>query len=226
MEAVRDDEGVIVDFVYVEANEAAVVYNQPLDPIGARLLQHFPGHEGGGLFVAYCGVVESGEPLVLDEFEYRNEIHGTELYYDIRAVKLGDAISLTWRDVSDRHDRVRQISERATHDPLTGLVNRTGILEELERALSTSLRSGRPTGVLLVDLDPLQVRQRLARPWRRRRASWARPPGALPARSTQTTWSARRGGDEFVVVIRGVDETGRCGAAPGQRIVAAFRVAL
>ena len=221
MEAVRDDAGVISDFVYVEANEAAVAYNQPFEPVGASLLQNFPGHEDGGLFAAYCAVVETGEPLVLDEFGYPNEVHGEERYYDIRAVKLGDAISLTWRDVSDRHDRVRQITERATHDPLTGLVNRTGILEELDRALSTSARSGRPTAVLLVDLDHFKyVNDSLGHAVGDRVLCAAAERLVAAVRGGDLV--GRLGGDEFVVVMRDLDdEADAVGTA--QRLVVAFR---
>jgi diguanylate cyclase (GGDEF)-like protein/PAS domain S-box-containing protein len=221
MEAVRDEGGAIVDFVYVEANETAVAYNQPLDPVGARLLEHFPGHTAAGLFAAYCAVVESGEPLVLDEFEYLNEIHGKELYYDIRAVKLGDAISLTWRDVSDRYDRMRLITERATHDALTGLVNRTGILEELDRALNTSARSGRPTGVLLVDLDHFKyVNDSLGHAVGDRVLCSAADRLRSSVRGGDLV--GRLGGDEFVVVMRDLDDEADA-VATAQRLVSAFR---
>jgi len=42
---------------------------------------------------------------------------------------------------------------RATHDPLTGLWNRTAILDSLNRELPRAHREGRPLGILLADLD-------------------------------------------------------------------------
>lgn len=42
---------------------------------------------------------------------------------------------------------------QATHDPLTGLWNRTAILEILERELARSQRSGNTVGVMIADLD-------------------------------------------------------------------------
>jgi diguanylate cyclase (GGDEF)-like protein/PAS domain S-box-containing protein len=221
MEAERDGDGVIVDFVYVEANEAALAYNQPLDILGTRLLESLPGHAGAGLFASYRAVVECDEPLVLDDFCYPNEILEDERYYDIRAVKVVDGMSLTWRDVTERHDRVRQIAERAIHDPLTGLVNRTGILEELERSLTASARSGRPTGVLLVDLDHFKtVNDSLGH------AVGDQLLRAAAARLTDTVRGGdligRLGGDEFVVVMRDLDAEDDAVEAAG-RIVTAFR---
>jgi two-component system, cell cycle response regulator len=45
------------------------------------------------------------------------------------------------------------LREQATHDALTGLLNRGAILEALQTQLSRSAREERPAAVLLVDLD-------------------------------------------------------------------------
>ncbi len=42
---------------------------------------------------------------------------------------------------------------QATHDGLSGLWNRSAIMDILRRELSRSLRTGEPTGVILADLD-------------------------------------------------------------------------
>ena len=105
LEAVRDESGRTVDFIYTYTNDAACHYNQlPRDElIGVRLLDLFPGHSGTGLLAMYADVVDSGQPLVLDDYAYPNEILDSERRYDIRAVRVGDALSYTWRDVTDRH---------------------------------------------------------------------------------------------------------------------------
>jgi diguanylate cyclase (GGDEF)-like protein len=46
-----------------------------------------------------------------------------------------------------------EAAHRATHDPLTGLANRTLFLDQLERALAFGARYGRKTGLLFVDLN-------------------------------------------------------------------------
>ena len=45
------------------------------------------------------------------------------------------------------------LREQATHDGLTGLLNRTGILEKLDDELSRASRTGTPVSVLMADLD-------------------------------------------------------------------------
>lgn len=53
---------------------------------------------------AYRAVVETGEPLVLNDWIYPQDVlGGEERRYDVRAVRVGDGLSQTWRDVTDRY---------------------------------------------------------------------------------------------------------------------------
>ena len=113
-EAVRDETGQIVDFVYVDANSAACAYNglDYQDLVGARLLDLLPGHAGAGLLDQYAQVVETGEPLVQDDIVYAQELlGGQERHYDARAARVGDGLSYTWRDVTDRHTAAQKLAE-------------------------------------------------------------------------------------------------------------------
>ncbi len=104
--AVRDEPGAIVDFRYVDANAAACAYDRlsRRDLIGHLLLQRLPEVRQSGLFAGLCRVVETGEPLLLDGVAYESGAPGMgRPYFDMRGVKVGDGLSLTWRDVTDRH---------------------------------------------------------------------------------------------------------------------------
>lgn len=119
LKAVRDDDGQVVDFVYTQANDAALAYNQTSREtlLGSHLLELLPGHRGSGLFAHYVHTVTTGQPLVLDDFVYPNEIVASDRRYDIRAVKVGDSLSYTWRDVTERHElmeRYRMLAENAS----------------------------------------------------------------------------------------------------------------
>jgi diguanylate cyclase (GGDEF)-like protein/PAS domain S-box-containing protein len=113
LEAVRDASGTIIDFVYAETNDAACEYMQMDrdDLLGARLLDLLPGQAGSGMLAMYAEAIESGRPLRLDSFAYPHEILADERRYDISAVRIGDALSFTWRDVTDRHREATQLAE-------------------------------------------------------------------------------------------------------------------
>jgi diguanylate cyclase (GGDEF)-like protein/PAS domain S-box-containing protein len=228
LKPIRDECGDVVDFVYTDANAAALRDNaMPRDQfIGARL-GHVVSRSDVLAIVELLGrVVETGEPLVLDDHPFDPSGDGRDEHrYDVRAVRVSGEpraeVSVTWRDVTDRHDFEQRLSDLALHDPLTGLANRAALIDELRRALVSGHRSGATTSVLMMDLDRFKfvndthghgvgdelvivAADRLRRVVRG---------GDLVA---------RLGGDEFVVVMRGLadpEEAFRIGA----RIVDEFR---
>jgi hypothetical protein len=115
--AVRDDTGQVVDLEFVDANPTACAYFEmdSAELIGSRLLDLFPGHVEAGLFERYRQVVETGEPLVMDDFEYVQELLNAERRYDIRAARVADGLSVVWRDVTERHAAARRLAESEEH---------------------------------------------------------------------------------------------------------------
>lgn len=126
LQAVRDDAGKIVDFIYVDANDAGVRHDQRAreELIGSRLLDLVPGHKDG-LLQRYAQVIDTGEPLILDGIPYADEMQGgQERLFDMRAVKVGEILNLTIRDVTERVEaaealaasqaRYRMLAQHAT----------------------------------------------------------------------------------------------------------------
>jgi diguanylate cyclase (GGDEF)-like protein/PAS domain S-box-containing protein len=105
LESVRDASGALVDLRFAEANRAAVAYNlRPREElIGATMLELFPGLLSKGPLASYFAAIETGEPMVLDDEPYENEVLGETRRYDLRGVKNGDGLALTWRDVTERY---------------------------------------------------------------------------------------------------------------------------
>jgi diguanylate cyclase (GGDEF)-like protein/PAS domain S-box-containing protein len=113
-QAVRDDSGRIVDFTYLDVNEATCTYlsMERQDLVGSGMLSGMPGLAEVGLLAAYARAVDTGEPVSFDGFRYDNEILGLEANYDIRGRSLpGDRLSLTWRDVTLREQVMAQLAE-------------------------------------------------------------------------------------------------------------------
>ena len=66
-------------------------------------------------------------------------------------------VSSVTRDISERKAFEQRLEYQATHDPLTGLPNRTLFLDRLELALARRRRSNRPVAVLFCDVDHFKV---------------------------------------------------------------------
>lgn len=110
---VRDDTDRVVDFVYVEANTAACAF-EGLDyeqAVGSRMLQLHPGNLEAGTFDNYVRVLETGEPFAVDDVVYELEGSGDARVFDVRAARADGLVSLTWRDATARHERIRLLAE-------------------------------------------------------------------------------------------------------------------
>ena len=101
-------------------------------------------------------------------------------------------------DITERHRLRTRLRHQASHDPLTGLPNRTLFFERLDAALAAD---GASVGRLLPGPRRVQGGQRHPRPRHGRRAAAGRRRAARRPRSPTSHLVARMGGDEFVVLI-------------------------
>ncbi|MEI6208786.1 MAG: PAS domain S-box protein [Desulfuromonadales bacterium] len=148
-------------------------------------------------------------------------------WLSISAVKGADGIVThyvgTHYDITARKQAEEKINELAFFDQLTGLPNRTLLMDRLKQAMAASSRNGSNSALLFIDLDNFktlndtlghdmgdlllkQVAQRLTK----------------CVREEYTT--ARLGGDEFVVMLTGLGTDKRAAASQtevvGRRILA------
>ncbi|MFE9775350.1 EAL domain-containing protein [Streptomyces sp. NPDC005931] len=119
---------------------------------------------------------------------------------DLRHDRTVGGLVVTLRDVTEQRRLEHELTQRAFHDSLTGLPNRTLLLERTERALLRGRRESSITCMLFIDLDDFKivndtlghkagdgllcaVAERLSETLRR------------------TDTAARLGGDEFAVLM-------------------------
>ena len=114
LEAIRDNDGVLADLMYVDTNPAASTYLRlnAEDLIGRRVLEVFSG-ESAALLMGWCAkALMSAEPVILDAVAMSSAVTGRRLVADVRVVVVDThTVSLTWRDVTDRDDQARLVAE-------------------------------------------------------------------------------------------------------------------
>lgn len=111
VDPVRDRDGHVVDFIYLDMNPAACAwFKADRDHVvGKRLCQTFPEIESSGLLRALAEVADTGRPLTLDDFPFT--LRGAGLrWLDVRGIRGDDWLSLAWRDVTARHDAADQLA--------------------------------------------------------------------------------------------------------------------
>lgn len=111
------------------------------------------------------------------------------------------------RDISDRKRLERQLAYQATHDPLTGVANRSALLEQLDDTLAYARRHGMPVWVAFLDLDHFkQVNDHFGH--RAGDQLLETVTTRLRALLRKDDVIGRYGGDEFIIVMRGgADDT-------------------
>lgn len=127
----------------------------------------------------------------------------------------------SFTDISAQHAMRETLAYRNDHDALTGLANRSALLDEIVRSLHSAQRAGRLTAVLLLDLDRFKfVNDSLGHAIGDALLKLA----ALRLRGSvrASDMVARHGGDEFAVIMREVDGV-QAAVRAAERLVELFR---
>ncbi|WP_018504158.1 GGDEF domain-containing protein [Parafrankia discariae] len=126
----------------------------------------------------------------------------------IRALSRGDGLVVVVDDVTDRHDREAALRHRATHDPVTGLPNRSALRDLITEALAA------PPTAVSGQLAPPETTRNSGR---RTSSEQAGVPGAetgtVPVRTDQPDAAGAEGGaPEGGAAVGGAAEAIRPGA--------------
>lgn len=109
--------------------------------------------------------------------------------------------------IAEQSERIQKLEVMTSTDPLTGLLNRRGIMQELENALAMANRHDEPSLFVYIDLDH----------FKRINDTYGHAAGdsklrfvadCLLSSIRQTDHAARMGGDEFALLLRHSDFDG------------------
>lgn len=171
---------------------------------------------GGSNLRAKLALARVGGPA--DSLEVRVRVGGAPRTLEIlpSAAEDGGSVYLSCRDVTEERSLRAELVRRASHDPLTGLANRPSLLDAIE----SDLASGAFVAVVALDLDGFKkINDSLGH------AAGDALLVAIADRLDQQTRGvdivARMGGDEFVILLRGVPDLATVGLV-GDKIQRAF----
>ena len=203
----------------VEGDGLVIAAEQDLSAADKHLLKRLclePGTAAlGSLSLQHCATVT---PLITHTAELIGAVVVFGLCRTIGEEKidreLNDICAIATVAIEQRH-LVDELSYRAHHDPLTHLLNRVWMEEEIARTLDSSIETGRSTGLILIGIDSFrlvnevlgtQAGNQLLRLVAVRLLDALEPGFSL----------ARGGGDEFLVLMPNLTTAARVSAFASQ----------
>jgi PAS domain S-box-containing protein len=151
LRAERDDHGRIADFrvEHVNRSRPDIAGRGPAELIGRSMCELYPAFGGSRLFDRYVEVVETREPLSIDELEYRDTIEGelVDRVFAMQITPFEDGVISVSHDVTERRRRRLQLerayeqlaaAQRLAHIGIWELDLVTGLLyisDELQRII-------------------------------------------------------------------------------------------
>ncbi|MGZ3298054.1 MAG: putative bifunctional diguanylate cyclase/phosphodiesterase [Asticcacaulis sp.] len=194
------------------------------DEARGRYLEDIPAFQAAGGGRAVVEALRTSGQMKWDEWSWETA-DGATFSMEVVATtyRAGDRLlaQCTFRDIRARQEAEARVRYLAMHDALTGLPNRTLLMDRLNLAIAQSRRSQSQVALLLLDLDHFKhindslghfVGDALLEEVARRLRTVLR----------ESDTPARLGGDEFVVaasVVNGAEDA----EALARRIIEAFR---
>ncbi|HEY0662324.1 MAG TPA: EAL domain-containing protein [Lysobacter sp.] len=194
------------DGCVIEVNEAfgSILGYAPPELVGTSFFELFHPNELGRIGCDGDGAVlwdDLGAPM--DQQLLRSDgstVWGRWTASVIRNTGAPDRVFVIIEDVSEAHQLSTEMAHQATHDSLTGLINRREIERRLEQAVDSARRTGVRHALCFIDLDQFKLvndtcGHAVGDELLRRFAS------TIQLYLRQTDWLGRLGGDEFAVFL-------------------------
>ncbi|MBE9557750.1 MAG: EAL domain-containing protein, partial [Proteobacteria bacterium] len=191
------------DLIIEMANPAAEAIFEAGDSglAGRPLEKFFPLFREAGKLEAYLARGHRG--IEFEGHRLDGSTFPAEATVDSMSVEGAIHYVVIARDVTERHTQQKLMEYLALHDNLTGLPNRTLLMDRLEHAIIASRRDGKPLALLLLDLDRFkEINDTLGHAVGDSLLTEVGKILSEPLRESDTV--ARLGGDEFAILLPSV----------------------
>lgn len=144
--------------------------------------------------------VQASRLRVADPMDRRKAVLPQGVRQDAVAMRLAAAEAR----IAELESALREAGEHASHDPLTGALNRRGLQEAFTRESARAQRTGEPLAVILLDLDDFKnINDQYGHAIGD--ATLIHLTKVIAETLRPTDICCRWGGDEFVVLMPGAD---------------------
>jgi len=157
LEAIRDRQDNIIDFCCLLLNPMADQLLGKPQVQGKSLLEALPGLQLDGLLADFISVVETSEAIQKEIYYAHDNIEG---WFEILLVKLGDGLTVTFRDITKRKQielalekANLELSNQANVDGLTQIANRRYFDQYLAEQWQQLKGEQQPLALILADVD-------------------------------------------------------------------------
>ncbi|WP_345815854.1 EAL domain-containing protein [Paraburkholderia sp. PREW-6R] len=133
-------------FRNINGTAARLLKRQPADLLGREIWAEYPDLIGSGYEAAYRQAAETGISTTATDF-----YAPLGCWFEVRAFPSDDGIVVLVRDVTEARAISERLSRQATHDELTGLINRRELLMRLNRLVDQGTAAS--VDLLFIDLD-------------------------------------------------------------------------
>lgn len=201
----RDGAGQLTDFRFEDVNErGSLLLGSDRDHL---LAQAASAVLLPAVFAELLDLIRKAEAFQVAEDEHRvgpvAKLPSKWLYR--RAVRVGGAVALTLRDISEAKAHVQALQELAHRDVLTGLPNRMWLHAYLPKALQRARRAHQQLAIMFIDLDNFKiVNDTLGHDAGDHLLREVTELLRMTVRASDHV--VRLGGDEFLVIIENLDE--------------------
>jgi len=210
-------DGTIIDFHTQNDDD---LYTRPEFFLGKRMQDVVPENVGR-LFLKK--LAEARKSKCMQVFDYALEIAGKKRHFDVRLnmMSVNDQLVCVVRDVTAIKRSEEKMYDLAHHDALTGLPNRLLFNEHLEQAIKRARRHKTSVAVIFFDLDNFKlindslghaVGDLLLQETAKRLKSSLREEDSV----------SRISGDEFIILLEGIDCEGNV-AITAKKVIDKFQ---
>ncbi|MGA7781170.1 MAG: EAL domain-containing protein [Paraburkholderia sp.] len=133
-------------FRNINRTAARLLKRRSEDLLGREIWAEYPDLIGSTYETAYRQAAETGMPSTATDF-----YAPLATWFEVRAFPCDDGVIVLVRDVTEARAISERLSRQATHDELTGLINRRELLLRLNRLIDEGAAAS--VDLLFIDLD-------------------------------------------------------------------------